>query len=44
MSLMSKAPKIVPQTATDSMPMRMNAARKAEAKQKSVFLDICESN
>ena len=29
MSLISRAPKIVPQTATDAMPIRMNAARKA---------------
>jgi hypothetical protein len=42
MSLMSRAPKIVPQTATDSMPVR--SGKEGEAKQKSVFLDICESN
>ena len=43
MWLISKALKIVPQTAADAIPTRMTAAE-GEPKQQPVFLDMCEGN
>ena len=43
MSLMSKAPKIVPRLRLFNA-YEDECGKEGEAKQKSVFLDICESN